>query len=328
VYLDDWYEACYYYMNSQFGVAQAIELEEEWQNMLKDLLGTFILTERVGGKQLVKYHNPSVYDFLIDTIRKNEKLQGKLITHALFVNQLTDTFTDRGVEGRDYGRIQISEDQADNVAATFRRLLESPRTAKLDNRNSTWSKYQVNMLSYINDMMVYFPDLFRQRPELLNGVVVQGLFSDTDYRLDDRMTLLDHVEAEAYGLNLEDIVEAVLSELVSVYDYVNTISLMEKTIRGQQLMKDSEFVRKIEETLEYELESADSEEECEFVRDDVQELAKHYPINLEGWEEAIDDAKTKFVEPDQDYDDWDSGEGYYGAHERSSDYYDLYTSLL
>lgn len=328
VYLEDWYEAIYYYVNSLLGAVQADCLEEDWQNILKKLLGTFILTERVGDKDLVNYHNPSVYDFLIDNIRKNEKLQGKLISHAMFVNQLTGTFTDRGVESRDYGRIQISDDQADYVAATFRRQLEKPMTAKLDNRDSMWYKARVNMLSYINDMMVYFPVLFRQRPELLNDVVTQELFSDTDYGLDDRMALLDHIEAEAYGLNLEDLVDAVLPELESGYDYVNTISLMEKTARGKQLMKDDDFVKKMEETLEYELESADSEEECEYVRDDVQELAKHYPINPEGWGEAIDDAKTKFAEPEQEYDDWDPGERYYGEHERTSDYYDLYTSLL
>lgn len=328
VYLEDWYEAIYYYVNSLLGAVQADCLEEDWQNILKKLLGTFILTERVGDKDLVNYHNPSVYDFLIDNIRKNEKQQGKLISHAMFVNQLTGTFTDRGVESRDYGRIQISDDQADYVAATFRRQLEKPMTAKLDNRDSMWYKARVNMLSYINDMMVYFPVLFRQRPELLNDVVTQELFSDTDYGLDDRMALLDHIEAEAYGLNLENLVDAVLPELESGYDYVNTISLMEKTARGKQLMKDDDFVKKMEETLEYELESADSEEECEYVRDDVQELAKHYPINPEGWGEAIDDAKTKFAEPEQEYDDWDPGERYYGEHERTSDYYDLYTSLL
>jgi len=328
VYLEDWYEAIYYYVNSLLGAVQADCLEEDWQNILKKLLGTFILTEKVGDKDLVNYHNPSVYDFLIDNIRKNEKLQGKLISHAMFVNQLTGTFTDRGVESRDYGRIQISDDQADYVAATFRRQLEKPMTAKLDNRDSMWYKARVNMLSYINDMMVYFPVLFRQRPELLNDVVTQELFSDTDYGLDDRMALLDHVEAEAYGLNLEDVVDAVLPELESGYDYVNTVSLMEKTAKGKQLMEDDDFVRKMEETLEYELESADSEEECEYVRDDVQELAKHYQINPEGWGEAIDDAKTKFAEPEQEYDDWDPGERYYGEHERTSDYYDLYTSLL
>lgn len=328
VYLEDWYEAIYYYVNSLLGAVQADCLEEDWQNILKKLLGTFILTERVGDKDLVNYHNPSVYDFLIDNIRKNEKLQGKLISHAMFVNQLTGTFTDRGVESRDYGRIQISDDQADYVAATFRRQLEKPMTAKLDNRDSMWYKARVNMLSYINDMMVYFPVLFRQRPELLNDVVTQELFSDTDYGLDDRMALLDHVEAEAYGLNLEDVVDAVLPELESGYDYVNTVSLMEKTAKGKQLMEDDDFVRKMEETLEYELESADCEEECEYVRDDVQELAKHYQINPEGWGEAIDDAKTKFAEPEQEYDDWDPGERYYGEHERTSDYYDLYTSLL
>ncbi len=328
VYLEDWYDAIYYYVNSLLGAVQADCLEEDWQNILKKLLGTFILTERVGDKDLVNYHNPSVYDFLIDNIRKNEKLQGKLISHAMFVNQLTGTFTDRGVESRDYGRIQISDDQADYVAATFRRQLEKPMTAKLDNRDSMWYKARVNMLSYINDMMVYFPVLFRQRPELLNDVVTQELFSDTDYGLDDRMALLDHVEAEAYGLNLEDVVDAVLPELESGYDYVNTVSLMEKTAKGKQLMEDDDFVRKMEETLEYELESADSEEECEYVRDDVQELAKHYQINPEGWGEAIDDAKTKFAEPEQEYDDWDPGERYYGEHERTSDYYDLYTSLL
>ena len=328
VFLDDWYEASYYYLECQFGSADANILEEEWQNILKDLLDTFIMTVRVDGKELVKYHNPSVYDFLIDSIRQNEKLQGKLISHALFTNQLTESFTDKGSGSRDYGRIQISDDQADYVAVTFQRQLKNTVTSKLENRDSAWYKARVNMLSYVNDMMVFFPVLFRQRPELLKEVVVQELFSKTDYGLDDRMALLDHVEAEAYGLDLEAMVEDVIPELESGYDYVNTVSLMEKTVRGRQLMADDEFVRRMEETLEHELESADSEEECEYVRDDVEELAKHFPINPKGWGEAIDEAKSKFAEPEQEYDDWDSGEKYYGEHERTSDYYDLYTSLL
>ena len=123
--------------------------------------------------------------------------------------------------------------------------------------------------------------------------------------------------------------DVILPELESGYDYVNTASLMERSERGQQLLVDDVFLSILENTLNQELEEASNEEECECVKEDVHELAKHYSgINVDVWDKAIEEASRKFEEPEPDYDDWDPGDGYFGGPGKSSDYYDLYSSLL
>ena len=49
---------------------------------------------------------------------------------------------------------------------------------------------------------------------------------------------------------------------------------------------------------------------------------------MDVWDKAIEEAKRRFEEPEPDYDDWDPGEGFSGGTGKSSDYYDLYSSLL
>ncbi len=329
VYMNEWKEAVSFYLKGTESMDVSSTLEDEWLNIIKDLLGTFIITRKSMDQDLVEYHNPSVYDFLIDLIQQKKLLQSKLIKYSLFTNQITGTFTDRGIDSRDYGRIQISDEHIDDVIMTFKRQLVDTRTSKLEKRDTGWFKSRINQVSYINDMLLFFPVLFRNMPVLLNDVVNQRLFGDRQYSLDDRMTLLDRIDAEVYGLDLNSMVDVIIPELVSGYDYVNAATLMERSERGKQLLSDTEFLKSLEETLEYELESADSDEECEYVRDDVQMLSRHYSgINTDAWDEAINDAKSKFAEPDQEYDDWDPGERYYGGIEKVSDYYDLYSSLL
>jgi len=326
VYTSDWFNAVKFYLNDVSGASHAAALDDEWKNIVKDLLGTFIITELIRDKEIVSFHNPSVYDYLIDYIRQRISVQEKLIRNALFANQITGTFTDRGIDGNDYGRIQVSDELVESVVSTFNRQQESPKSSKLV--GSYWPEY-FNRLKYLNEMLVYFPVLFRNRPELLSGIVAQDIFEDTDYALEDRMSLLDNVDADLYGINLDALVDFVVPKLERGYDYVNTASLMRRSTRGKELLSDKAFLATLENTLNVELEEAGNDEECDYLKDDIHELAKYYTgLDLDIWDEAIEEAKQKFEKPEFDYDDWDPGEGYYGVSERSSDYYDLYSSLL
>ena len=326
VYTSDWFNAVKFYLNDVSGASHAAALDDEWKNIVKDLLGTFIITELIRDKEIVSFHNPSVYDYLIDYIRQRISVQEKLIRNALFANQITGTFTDRGIDGNDYGRIQVSDELVESVVSTFNRQQESPKSSKLV--GSYWPEY-FNRLKYLNEMLVYFPVLFRNRPELLSGIVAQDIFEDTDYALEDRMSLLDNIDADLYGINLDALVDFVVPKLERGYDYVNTASLMRRSTRGKELLSDKAFLATLENTLNVELEEAGNDEECDYLKDDIHELAKYYTgLDLDIWDEAIEEAKQKFEKPEFDYDDWDPGEGYYGVSERSSDYYDLYSSLL
>lgn len=329
VYMSDWFEAVKFYMERGVGSGQAAALDDEWNNVVKDLLGTFIITEPNHGKEVVFFHNPSVYDFLIDYMRQRISIQGKLIRNALFANQITGTFTDRGVDSNNYGRIQVKDELVESVVSAFNRQQESPRSSKLDGNSWGWLPEYFNRLKYLNEMILFFPVLFRNRPELLNGVVTQSLFEDKRYALDDRMSLLDKVDSNLYGIDLDALVDVIVPELERGYDYVNTASLMERSTRGQELLADESFLATLESTLNEELENAGNDEECDYVKDDVYELSKYYTgIDIDVWEKTIEEAKSRFIEPEPEYDDWDPGDGYFGGPEKSSDYYDLYSSLL
>lgn len=329
VFEADWFDAVKFYLNGVVGAGQADALDEEWNNVIKDLLGTFIITSQNHGNEIVGFYNPSVYDFLIDYIRQSKTVQGKLIRNALFVNQITGTFTDKGLDKPEYGRIHVSDELAESVVSAFQRQIDSPKSSKLDGNDRYRYKGHFNRLKYLNEMLMFFPILFRNRPELLKGVITQEMFGNTDYLLEERMSLLDKIDENLYGLDLNAMVDAILPELDRGYDYINTASLMERSERGQQLLVDDEFLSILEHTLNQELEEAGNDEECEYVKEDVHVLAKYYSgINVDVWDKAIEEAKSKFEDPEPDYDDWDPGDGYFGGPEKSSDYYDLYSSLL
>lgn len=329
VYLSDWFDAVKFYLN---GVASKDEpsLEDEWSNIIKDLLGTFITTIRDGSEEYVLFHNPSIYDFLIDYIRQRKHLQERLIDNALFTNQVTGTFTDIRDERKDYGKVLIADDLECRVIKTFKRQIQ-PKTSKLVRYTNGWMRQPFNKLLFMIEMINSFPILFRSKPDLLENEINIELFGHTRYNLEDRMTLLNKIDPDVYGLDLDALVELVIPELMRGYDYVNIISLMERSNRGRELMVDHDFVSDLEYTLDSDLSAVEDEEECQYLREDIHELAKHYPsINVDAWDEAIDDVLSRFAGPDPEYDDLDIGDRHYGdaMGASSSDYYDLFSSLL
>lgn len=329
VYLSDWFDAVKFYLN---GVASKDEpsLEYEWHNIIKDLLGTFITTIREGIKEYVLFHNPSIYDFLFDYIRQRNYLQASLIENALFSNQVTGTFTDIRDERKDYGKISIANDLECRVTKTLKRQLIQPKTSKLVRYTNGWMRQPFNKLLFMIEMINSFPILFRSKPDLLENEINIELFGYTRYNLEDRMTLLNKIDPDVYGIDLDALVELVIPELMRGYDYVNTISLMERSNRGRELMVDHDFVSDLEYILDSDLSAVEDEEECQYLREDIHELAKHYSsINVDAWDEAIDDVLSRFASPDPEYDDWDVEERHYsGSIGTSDDYYDLYSSLL
>ena len=329
VLMKDWFDAVAFYLKGMSGLEYSPVLDIEWNDMIKDLLGSFIRAEFRREEMVVMFHNPSVYDFLLDYIRRTDLIHGGLIRYALFANQIPGTFSDRKFEGNIYGRVQVSDDVAESVVSAFMRLQEKPISSKLKSNDWGWYKVPYTRVNYLKDMLMFFPVLFRNKPELLKGVLTQELFEDKHYSLSDRMSLLSLIDTEWYCLDLDAMVDAILPELENGYDYVNTVYLFGRSRRGRALMLDDAFICKLERTLDEELEQASNDDECEFVRDDVHFLADYYHgINIDIWDDAIDEAKQKFVEPDPEYDDWDQEERYFGGPSKSADYYDLFVSLL
>ena len=144
-----------------------------------------------------------------------------------------------------------------------------------------------------------------------------------------RMTLLDKMSNQSKShLDLEHLSVKVLSEADIVDDYVNIMDLLVSTEAGRAALGSSELLKRVEDALEGELESADSADECNRIADCVSALAKSIPsLNESIWDAAISEAMIN-VPQEPDYDEDFSRDFYTGRSEANDQYDEMFTSLL
>lgn len=196
VFVDDWKHATEQYYHGISGRAVSYD---DWHNVLKVLSGTFIITEHSNKGELVRFNNPSVYDFLMDVIRQRNDLQSNIIHFVSYAEQLYGTFTDKGYNNRPFGRIEIDESLYSKLIASFGRLqvaLPSCRVLKFEDRVYNFG---INMATFLYEMLEAFPVLFRNRPEILSGVITASLFLDQGIGLASRMKLFDMIDPSSFG---------------------------------------------------------------------------------------------------------------------------------
>ena len=330
VYLSDWHDAVEYYLQGVNKRTDYVLDEEEWKDVIKDVLGTFILTEQRGHTTLVGFNNPSVNDYLFDVIRHNSRVQRDLIDYSYFYNQITDTFTDKESGTGSYGRVIISTRNLEqNLAEAFNRHLLTLLSCKLEKGTTYLYRWITNVVKYLNEMISALQSLFRVRGDLLASVVTQDLLENDKYLLSDRMVLLDKIDNNKCSIDLDSLTEKVIAELEWSYDYVNAINLLEKTEKGRKLLSDSDFLEGLETTLNEEIEDATNEFELDIIRDNIGMLSDHVEgFDSEMWNSVVDEAVAGFESSKPEEDDWEPGEYYHETRRGPSDYYEMYSSLL
>lgn len=329
VFIDDWRRATEHYY---YGITGGTMGYDDWHDVLKVLSGTFIITERSNKGELVRFNNPSVYDFLMDVIRQRSELQSNIIRLSCFTNQLYGTFTDKGYTNRPFGRIVIDVSLYDVLVASFNRLLKDLPSCKVIKFEDQIYSIGANYVSFIDEMLEAFPVLFRNRPEVLSGVITDELFLDRQVRLEYRMKLFDKIDSSIYGINVEGLVEALLPELAGTDDYVNVRPLLKKSVKGRALLSDPNYLEEVESAIQNELSSAADEYDINEIKDNIDSLSEFMPsLDANGWNSAADEALYQLNGPDEEpeYDNWDMGDRP-SSHSitPSSDYYDLYSGLL
>lgn len=99
----------------------------DWQRAVKELEGTFLITDSSGREILLEFHNPSIRDFLESRLRANNRDVTELISTSVLSSQIEQIWLLlRGEDG--------------TVPTTFRRLLlrryvelfEAPSPARID----------------------------------------------------------------------------------------------------------------------------------------------------------------------------------------------------
>ena len=329
VFLRDWETASrQYYM----GALNVDITSTDWSNTLKDLIGTFVITERTNQGDVVRFNNPSVYDFLMDVIGQRPELRKSLIRHAFFTDQLHRTFTDKGYDNRPFGRIQINADENDVLISSLSRMLGSLATCRILKFHSLVYPVHVNTASFLNDMIEAFPVLFRNRPEILSGVVTSQLLLNRQIAISTRMKLIKSIDVDYYSIDVENLTECIRPQLDSSSDHVYAMSLFRNTCKGLALLNDPDYLEEVESALNSELSDASEKSDVVRIRENIDALAECIP-SFDGvvWNSAADEVLNMLGSHDEapDYDDWDRDDRIYKEAETTpSDYYDMYMGLL
>ena len=86
-FLDDFEETFAMVHRSREHLADSV-LRFEFMRLLRELDGNFVATRRVGQAILVKFHNPSLKDYLEQLIGADERTLVELLDHAIFFEQV------------------------------------------------------------------------------------------------------------------------------------------------------------------------------------------------------------------------------------------------
>ena len=142
------------------------------------------------------------------------------------------------------------------------------------------------------------------------------------------MDYLDKLgEGSKQELDLEQLASVVLEQSEHLDDFVNSMDLLLETEAGSLALKSNELLKKVEEAIEWEIEEADSEQECNHISDSLSALVEHIPsLNEAAWQGAIDEVISRFPR-EEDYDE-DFSRDLSSATNDKNQYEEMFTSLL
>lgn len=330
VLLSDWYIATKKFV---IGTEKELHLtinEQDWNDALKIIEGTFVYTKHQDGKYLTGYQNPSVFDFLLEWIKTLSDIQELIIRESFFTEQLYKAFSNTGYPSFfDYGRLKISEDLSPALEYAFIRHVLEPHFCTLKEYGTSSERESQGIVDFLLRFERSFVGIYKSNPKLLSGIATQDLLEDTDIPLVKRMDYLDKLgEDTRQELDLEQLASVVLEQSEWLDDFVNSMDLLRKTKTGSTALASEELLKKIEETFEWELENAESEQECNHINDNLSVLVENIPtLNEVVWQGAIDEVLSRFPH-EEDYDEDFSRDFRTERIGEKDQYNEMFTSLL
>lgn len=330
VLLSDWYQATKYFVK---GTSAELNLHINdiiWRDTLKIIEGTFIITYKMDSGIVVKYMNPSVFDFLLEWIRPYKETQELIIRESYYVEQLFLPFSDINNTSNDhYGRIKMDESSYPIFETAYKRHLTDIRSCGLNKYVTVPSRKTMHMAEYLYMITRSFGRWTNDNPQLLSDIVTQEMMLNPKVSLFKRLILLDRLDdVTKQSLDIESLVTSYFEESDSLDDIVNVMIFHKNTDTVKRMTQSESFLEKVEYAIDNELGQAETPQECEIINSHVSVLAHFIPsLNEKDWQDAISETMSNI--PDgPDFDDSFSSDFSTGSSSVTTDYDEMFTSLL
>ena len=184
---------------------------------------------------------------------------------------------------------------------------------------------RINALEFFLKIRRTFGMMFNGNSTLYN-MVSQQMLECSNYSLLDRMSIVDTMPDEILKqYDIESVARIAVEHAEFLDDYINIMSLLQKTEIGTQLLKHDEFLKRINDSIDDELYNVSSVEDCERITESVELLAKTFPhYGFKSWETAINEVQSQYVKESIDDDFPDDIQ----THREVDNYEEMFTSLL
>lgn len=330
VLLSDWYLATRKFVQGTERELHISFNEQIWNEILRIIEGTFIVTKYTRGEHLTGYQNPSVFDFLLEWVKSLSDVQEFIIRESYFAEQLYKAFSDTGYPVFfDYGRLKISDSVKPVLEQAFKRHVTNPVFCTLKDYGTIPEKEPQGIADFLLSFERSFGGVYKTNPDLISEVSSQDLLEDSGTALSKRMDYLDKIgEDTKKQLDLERLAGVVLKQSERLDDFVNSMDLLLDTETGSAALTSDELLKRVEEELEFELEAADSDQACVQISDNLSALVNNIPgLNEAIWQGAIDEVRSRFPTED-DYNEDFSCDFNTGEIDGRGQYDEMFTSLL
>jgi hypothetical protein len=89
VFLEDWKQAFETFHRKQAGAHRLSTTPRDFKNALKELDSNFTAVDKSRDRVVLRFHNPSVRDFVLNYLRSSEEDLSMLLDSCVFFNQLS-----------------------------------------------------------------------------------------------------------------------------------------------------------------------------------------------------------------------------------------------
>lgn len=261
VLIDDWQCAYRTFCEQSGETARVFYDDEQWTRDLMILLDCFVRTNYVGGSHLVDFHNPSVYDFLVEYLRDKTEIQKLLVASFIFEEQFYTLFNEH-VAGTS---IKLTEELGDILSRRYdeskERMIKCKMIVYDAGRRSTRSSSDkmIRMKHFLDAS----PEFCRRTNLVERNLSVEEIEKEVYFY--DLFEVVSRVDLSKIGITFSSVMDRLMVAHKFIEQYVQLLEYVkEKGVFGQyfhEIMEtfDDDFNTEIYEyTQDYECDLADS----------------------------------------------------------------------
>ena len=331
-YLEDWNNALKCFVTGTYSESHLEMTEQSWKEIVGLLHGSFILSKNIRDAVVVEFHNPSVYDFLLESLRSLKQTQLWIINNTAFSDQLLYVFTDgEGARG-EYGRIIVPIEWMRYLLAAIKRNAAVLVSGRLESGNGDYYRKHYNKASYLIEVQSRFPITVRKTPNVIESEVSEELIRDSSIDITDRFKLLSIVDEKRCGIDIVKLIPVFMEEIDWAYQLASLSSLLAEKNVNSDILEDSEsFTQIVSSILDGEIDNISNEDEGDALKGEISEICYYLNrLDADYWYWKIENKlvleSSEEIEVDEDW----ARENYFSSRSRVSgdEYGEMFSSLL